>query len=1021
MLMNRNPKKLMAALVLLAHITAADVVYKSPLLTEEPSLDGEIKDDPAWVDVPAKTGFHVLGATEPAPKQTYFRLGYTTGGVYAAIHCQEPDMNDVVAELSDGEAVWDEDSVEVFVHTAGGRTFQFAVNAAGSRASPNTLARWQAEIGYFEDAWNVELFIPWEVFGEAPTRETAWRINVCRTIRTVPEEKLHTTWAVLRESFHEKDAYRNLYFLGYSDTVHAAIEAHVEEHAIVPYRYVYSQPRTGMTLHTGDGEQRVVFSQGARLAPRLGPCGTRVLYTSEKVRDSAVGVPAIWLTDLDGNTQRLCDGRRASWSREGERFVFERGGDIYERTIGEGTERQFPVQNMTWPKYHPAGGLLLVGLDTPYLYRLHEDGALERLVPTAGGPARCSPDGNMIAYQYGAHIRVLYLDTGKTRRVTYQPGVQAYPAWTLHENRLCYAATADPFIEQYPFGAHWDIYSVDIAHPLAVTRILARVNAAFDWQGGIPEAAAADALRGGIFTLTHDNSLNRHGATTNIETAWFSLKKATDHLVLAGARTEARARIHLSDGAGRRLDTTMEIAQTAEGAASASLGHGVKSSLSHNRPVITFSGAGADSADICITADAGLLLIPDRYGDDLILSSADFSGVAAWLPTAPYYLLLAGGGNAMFMLYPNGVPVSAGVSDRAISLRITPGAGEFSLALLEHDNIWTEADATVNNAQQHKTPFRHSFHAQWRCATRSDGLFAARMWPMQDILEHGREPLPLPRDFGRAPDQVIFYAHGRVPLTPLDTWTPMDVFYDSASFEAAVDMKQPAGLLNYLPRGLASRELSTRSAHWEPFEGHLESPYFGVLEILSGIFPDDTPGVRMMVENLTGDALDMLRGLDARLEEYSQRLAALAARARQEEMSAVAARLYDAAEEADGLPQSALDPIKTLVEDLKGRIGSREDIYWNTHIISRDEVYNRLREACKQYADERLAAIAIFRQAARDARNTAGMAAMADAALYTAAETLREDIADLLARRWFMEGDWRGETPFSTGDPIPWQ
>ena len=124
----------------------ADVgkAYVCPLLNQAPELDGEVAEDPAWRDVPAATGFHDVGSTGPSTRQTSFRIGYTPEALYLGVVCEEPTPESIQAVMSDGDPLWNEDSVEVFLSPDRASELQFIVNALGCRASPRTLRRWEA-------------------------------------------------------------------------------------------------------------------------------------------------------------------------------------------------------------------------------------------------------------------------------------------------------------------------------------------------------------------------------------------------------------------------------------------------------------------------------------------------------------------------------------------------------------------------------------------------------------------------------------------------------------------------------------------------------------------------------------------------------------------------------------------------------------------------------------------------------------------------------------------------------------
>ena len=119
--------------------------YRCVPLSRAPALDGEVDTDPAWRDVPAGRGYVDLRTGKPSVKQTVFRAGYTADALYVAVVCYDPQAGDLVADRADGDPLWTEDSVEVFLSPDNTAELQFAVNAIGSRTSPVTLRRWKAD------------------------------------------------------------------------------------------------------------------------------------------------------------------------------------------------------------------------------------------------------------------------------------------------------------------------------------------------------------------------------------------------------------------------------------------------------------------------------------------------------------------------------------------------------------------------------------------------------------------------------------------------------------------------------------------------------------------------------------------------------------------------------------------------------------------------------------------------------------------------------------------------------------
>ena len=213
-----------AALIFLAAGSSAEErrSYSPRRLAGVPAMDGRIGDDRAWRSIPTATDFVRHGSHSPAPKQTVFRIGYTPDAVYIGVECKEPEIVRIKAVLDDMEAVWSEDSVEVFILPKGAdRYFQFVMNSIGSRWSgsftaPLTrgpgipLADWQAAAHRGADFWSVELMIPWAVFSTRPDRGDEWQANVCRNSYLSGDG--HMSWARTRGTFHEPSHFGTVVF-----------------------------------------------------------------------------------------------------------------------------------------------------------------------------------------------------------------------------------------------------------------------------------------------------------------------------------------------------------------------------------------------------------------------------------------------------------------------------------------------------------------------------------------------------------------------------------------------------------------------------------------------------------------------------------------------------------------------------------------------------------------------------------------------------------------------------------------
>ena len=189
---------------------AEDKIYFCCSMIKESVLDGKVTDDPAWRNLLKASDFVVLGISDLASKQTFFRMGYSAKALYIGVECKDPEVKEIKAKLKDMESVWREDSIEVFIFPENAENYhQFVVNAIGSRFSGTgkggqkiPLANWQAKTYRGKDYWSVEIRIPFKNFALTPKSGEVWTGNIVRNIYTSGDR--HTTWAqIMSVGFHE--------------------------------------------------------------------------------------------------------------------------------------------------------------------------------------------------------------------------------------------------------------------------------------------------------------------------------------------------------------------------------------------------------------------------------------------------------------------------------------------------------------------------------------------------------------------------------------------------------------------------------------------------------------------------------------------------------------------------------------------------------------------------------------------------------------------------------------------------
>ena len=187
-----------------------------------PALDG-LGDDACWRNTVACAGFVCLKSLPPAQADTSVRICYDDTHLYLLFECQEPILNvagqrrgEFVANITERDAsVYRDDSVIALIDPAdtGTQAFDFTINALGTIADAlaagpdlwetrdlawNSGATAKGAIG--EDAWTVEMAIPFADLGGTPSPGDTWRLGLGRI---AVERKEKTSWHPSRNGFHD--------------------------------------------------------------------------------------------------------------------------------------------------------------------------------------------------------------------------------------------------------------------------------------------------------------------------------------------------------------------------------------------------------------------------------------------------------------------------------------------------------------------------------------------------------------------------------------------------------------------------------------------------------------------------------------------------------------------------------------------------------------------------------------------------------------------------------------------------
>jgi hypothetical protein len=212
--------------------------------TDQPvTIDGDLSDA-AWERAMPVSGFRISSLEALAPNQTEFRLLRDQEALYVGVRCHEENMAGLkeTVTMRDG-SVWHDDVVELFFDTDHDHDdfYQMMANSLGTRFDSKTGAntwdaQWRAATSKEQDAWLLEMAIPWAALEtQPPAVGDVWGLNVCRERQAGRDTSLHN-WANVQGNFLRPWLFGHLYFAGDSfgltgetaAALHRAVEVPVE-------------------------------------------------------------------------------------------------------------------------------------------------------------------------------------------------------------------------------------------------------------------------------------------------------------------------------------------------------------------------------------------------------------------------------------------------------------------------------------------------------------------------------------------------------------------------------------------------------------------------------------------------------------------------------------------------------------------------------------------------------------------------------------------------------------------------
>jgi len=164
-----------------------------------------------------QSGFSALrDDRQGARRPTRFQIAWNDMSLYVLAVCPLEGGPAFRADTHDHDGeLWRDDAVEVFVQPAGSEVyFHFGWNAAGTTAEERVQDRswnpaWYLVTEVTGTAWTSLAVIPFACLGAAPSPETAWRLNVCRSDAANAE---FSSWSFSGGGFHRPERFGWLLF-----------------------------------------------------------------------------------------------------------------------------------------------------------------------------------------------------------------------------------------------------------------------------------------------------------------------------------------------------------------------------------------------------------------------------------------------------------------------------------------------------------------------------------------------------------------------------------------------------------------------------------------------------------------------------------------------------------------------------------------------------------------------------------------------------------------------------------------
>ncbi|MGB0892468.1 MAG: DUF5916 domain-containing protein [Flavobacteriaceae bacterium] len=166
-------------------------------ITSPPKIDGKL-DDAAWANAPELKDFVMMrpdnGKAEPNTHKTIVKLVYDDNAVYISAKMFDPNPAGILSEFTNRDGIGNSDFFLITINPNddGQNPFEFIVTSSGSQADAkisngnedfNWSAVWDSSMKKTEDAWIVEMRIPYRALRFANKPVQSWGFNFHRRVQ----------------------------------------------------------------------------------------------------------------------------------------------------------------------------------------------------------------------------------------------------------------------------------------------------------------------------------------------------------------------------------------------------------------------------------------------------------------------------------------------------------------------------------------------------------------------------------------------------------------------------------------------------------------------------------------------------------------------------------------------------------------------------------------------------------------------------------------------------------------------